>query len=93
MKVAQHKIVNLLKHYEIFLCLCVAISCEINVHVLSLFVHMRGFSFTDVCGFQCVVFQAQTVGLTPSDVTCARGDLVRQRLSVIFQPTIAMLGV
>ena len=43
--------------------------------MLSLFVCMHGFSFMALFGIQCVIFQAQTVELTPSDVTCARGDL------------------
>ena len=30
---------------------------------------------------------------TPSDITCAHGDLARQRLSIMFQPTIDPLGV
>ena len=37
------------------------------------------------------VFQAQTVELTPSYVTCVHSDLMRQQLSIIFQPTIATL--
>ena len=74
MNAAQHKIVIYLKHYLIFLWLRVAVSCKINVSTLSLFVHLCGFSFTAVCRFQCVIFQAQTVQLTPSDVTCACDD-------------------
>ena len=66
-------------------------SHKINLRTLLLFVHMRGFSFMAVCGLQCVILQAQTE-MTPSDVTCAR-DLARQRLLVISQPTIAMLGI
>ena len=68
-------------------------SHKINVHMLLLFVCMHGFSFTVVRGFQSVTFQAQTVELTPSDLTYACGDLARQQLSIIFQPTIATLGV
>ena len=58
--------------------------------------------FYSSVGFQCVIFQAQLypsqlfkngVELTPSDVTCACGDLARQQLSIIFQPSTAMLGV
>ena len=42
---------------------------------------------------QVCIFQEQTVELTPSHITCAYGDLARQRLSIIFQPTIATLGI
>ena len=91
MNAAQHKIINLLKTLWDFLCVITChmsfvMSCKINVRILSLFICMHGFSFPVVCGFQCGIFQAQAVELTPSDVTCARGDLARQRLSVIFQP-------
>ena len=66
-------------------------SRKINVHTLSLFARICGFSFTVVCGFQCVTFQAQKIELTPSDVTYAHGELARQVLSIIFQPTMATL--
>ena len=61
------------------------ISRKINVHTLLLFVHMHGFSFTVVCSFP-----EERVELTPSEVTCARDDQVRQRLSIMFQPAIAI---
>ena len=66
---AQHKIINLLKTPWVFLWLCVAVSCKIDVYTLLLCVHMRGFSFMVVCSFQCVIFQGQTVELTPSDIS------------------------
>ena len=40
-----------------------------------------------------VIFQGQTVVLTPSDITRVHGDSAGQRLAIIFQPTIATLGV
>ena len=53
-----------------FLWLCLAMSHKINVHMLSLFVH-AWLRFYSSMQLPSVIFQVQTVELTPSDIMCS----------------------